>query len=316
MKTFGYTSRDKAGAPKNGTLQAVDRLDALRQIKSMGCVPVSVTESAFQPASSISFSLPARVWVLGGCVVLLLTLLVALRLMPKTVSAPKTPPAVAATVKKRTPSAKKPVTATAAPASRAVAPTAFQTAEAPGPVIEPQQPSQPRAEQEGPTLAKQEALQEPPVPVNEFKTDSLVEIHLAMLASTPPGEEPLPLPFFGIDGDEDDYEVDAVKGLQHVIEINATDDDQTQLHKETVALAKEDIRQQILAGKSSSASYIRLLQEQMTEQAKTRAQVAAELKSLAGSYSKEVIQKEIDAANKAFEESGLPKLESDEVFGD
>ena len=44
MKTFGYTLRNKEGALKKGSLQAVDRNDALRQIKAMGCILVSVSE--------------------------------------------------------------------------------------------------------------------------------------------------------------------------------------------------------------------------------------------------------------------------------
>jgi len=44
MKVFDYRFRDIAGALKKGTLQAVDRPDARRQIKTKGCAPVPVTE--------------------------------------------------------------------------------------------------------------------------------------------------------------------------------------------------------------------------------------------------------------------------------
>ena len=45
MKTFSYTSRDKDGRLKKGVMQAADRAGAMREVKAMGGVPLSVTEA-------------------------------------------------------------------------------------------------------------------------------------------------------------------------------------------------------------------------------------------------------------------------------
>ncbi len=51
MKTFGYTMRDKTGALRRGSLQALNRQEALQKIRSMGGTPVTVTEGGLTKAS-------------------------------------------------------------------------------------------------------------------------------------------------------------------------------------------------------------------------------------------------------------------------
>jgi hypothetical protein len=46
MKSFNYTARDKTGALKRGSLQAVDRSQALHQLATQGVVPLSVAEGS------------------------------------------------------------------------------------------------------------------------------------------------------------------------------------------------------------------------------------------------------------------------------
>jgi len=45
MKTFSYTSRDRDGRLKKGTVQAADRAGAMREVRAAGGVPLSVAEA-------------------------------------------------------------------------------------------------------------------------------------------------------------------------------------------------------------------------------------------------------------------------------
>jgi len=318
MKTFTYTYRDPAGALKKATVDAADRTDALRQIKTLNFVVVSVAEGGSAGAAKKRFSSKAVLGVaaaaLGGLLLLLCLVKNPTGFQSKhPVSRSEALPTKRSGVaqhgggseKKRGTPPSKPVSAI----SRQPVPSDKPAvARLPGPAL-PQGTQAPAAALLGETNAVVE------VP-DQFKTASLMEIHLAMLASTPPGEEPLPLPFLDVDGAETNYEEDAVAGLQHTIEVNENDDENLQRHKEDVAWAKEDVRQFVLSGQGSTASYIHQLQDRMKETAQTRADVAAALKEMAKSSSKEAVQKELDAANKAFEESGVPAVEADEVFGE
>ena len=43
MANFKYSAKDKAGKRVEGTLEANDRLTALRQVEKLGLIPVSIT---------------------------------------------------------------------------------------------------------------------------------------------------------------------------------------------------------------------------------------------------------------------------------
>ena len=52
MRTFEYTSRDKDGRLKRGTVQAADRAGAMREVRAGGGVPLSVSEARRAPGAS------------------------------------------------------------------------------------------------------------------------------------------------------------------------------------------------------------------------------------------------------------------------
>lgn len=52
MKNFNYTARDKSGATKRGSLQALDRNAAMQELSAQGMVPLSITEGATQPGGA------------------------------------------------------------------------------------------------------------------------------------------------------------------------------------------------------------------------------------------------------------------------
>lgn len=51
MKNFNYTARDHSGATQRGSVKALDRNAALKELAAQGLVPLSVTEGAAQPGN-------------------------------------------------------------------------------------------------------------------------------------------------------------------------------------------------------------------------------------------------------------------------
>ena len=304
MKTFCYTSRDHSGALKKGTLQAIDRADALRQIKSMDCVPVSVTESSgVASGAHVSWN-PTwnrrAVW-LATAAVLLIAALVVWRSVAKRHEPPAaalgTPPQ---SVRPSQPANQAVKSARAVPKPK----PAVSAAETPPQDV----PQTAEAAEMLPTPAsgvspavQAEALKppQPPKPPNPYKTQT--EQVLAMALSVPPGASIPPLPL------SPNLNADFAKSLTNKIAIYDEDDDRTINTKENVAVAKGQLLELVKNGQNVS-DVLKELQDKTNERAELRSQAKRKLADLYKNGSPEEAQAYLETVNKTFKEQGIEPI--------
>jgi len=300
MKTFGYTYRDKEGALKSGSLQAPDRIDALRQIRAMGCVPVSVTEGKVAVAGRRA-PWNRAVWIGVTVVVLVAALSVWL-------NAAKKPAKRAA-----------PVTAAVGTVPRTVRGSFGETALPASPPIAETPPvgTPPRGVPDEPALTNNSAIvtksRPQPVAVSEpdveqtappptprpFKTAT--EQMLSMAMSLPPGVmmPPLPIP----PGIEDDF----ANSLTNKIVIFEDDDERTIEHKEKVAQAKLHLLELVKQGRSVS-DVLNEYQETTNERVEVRNEAGMELANILKNGTPQEAKTYLDKINKAFTDLGIEPI--------
>lgn len=299
MKTFTYTYRDKAGALKKSALQAADRLDALRQIRAMGCVPVSVTEGVFKTGSGLPLPFSPHLVVLTGCVVIFLAFLVVYRLKPG-----KTHPGRAERVSATVKHAPKALPAAAAKPDEPLAAAKSPTADKP---VRPEKPAESKtvAARHGtgtgvPNAELPEAQKNGEEPgIRNMPTAS--EQLISMLGM--PGEDTPPLPL----SEEDTLETDFEKAITNTIYITDKDDEESAARKENVAWVKEYIKEAKKLG-WTPGEYLRALEKKRKEEAAFR----SEAHRLIGEIENETPEEAPaarEALNKELEKEGLLPLE-------
>lgn len=303
MKTFGYTSRDKSGALNNGTLQAVDRIDALRQIKSRGCVPVAVTEGksvaastrvAWNPAWSKTAFLAATAVILIAAVVLWLKV-------------DRTP----VSKEQRAEERGMRTTPRASRHAHSTNQTAKTVKQSPQPIpaaVVQDVPAEPPAKPDAipaahkaapPAPVTQTAEPEAPKRPNTYK--SATEGLLSMAMSIPPGELIPPLPISA------DLDADFANSLTNVIVVYDDDDAHAVNIKENVAVAKNQLLEQLKAGQSVS-EVLKAYEKDTNERASIRIEAQQELNKIIESGSQEEAAEYVEKVNKAFAEIGVEPI--------
>jgi len=305
MKTFGYTYRDKTGALKNGSLQAPDRIDALRQIKERGCIPVAITEGKSTVAGKRTpWNNAARVAAAAG-VLLIVALAVWLttrqetgpRRLPAPVLAPKSVAPI--------PLAAGPEPAVPPPAYAAVHPElAVQPDVAPPPTagVAPGTPQPPPAAAKKPfETPAPETVVEPTKPTRPSAYNTTTEALLSMAMSVPPGAMIPPMPI------TPGLEADFAKSLTNDIVVFDDDDERMIEHKKKVALAKLALLEQVNQGRSVS-EVLKEYQESTNERAAARSDAQRELAELLKNGKPDRAEAYLEEVNKAFTELGIEPI--------
>lgn len=268
MKTYVYNYRNTDGMLKQGSLQAINRGDAIRRINENGHILVAINEgnALKKPRISSRFLKPSAVLRIAAVSGVLVTLLVLWHLFKHR------KPATIATVPLQASQSPLPHSTTTRPlrASSAmpdhrevtrVAPDIPLEAESPTQTLTPsifnqQRPSfiihTPKTETPfNPTIVEEQTLKTP--------TEQLI----GMLGR--PGEERPPLPEFPDETLVEDFE----KSLRNMIVIKDSDDDETIAHKENVAWIKEYMRKAKEMG-WTPAEYLKALEQQRVQEAAER----------------------------------------------
>ena len=300
MREYVYTYRDPSGALKSNSLQANDRADALKQIRALGFLPVSVAEGHFKKPASNTLArwLNARTLGVAAFLIVLMAGMFFMRGTPKkplpqsqkkekavqkVAPLPKKNPVVTAKVTPRTNesvTASLPVAEEIKPEPKAVKPVEV--------VVAPKQEKQPAE-------AKPEKVIDPPL-----KTVS--EQLIAMLGR--PGEITPPLPI----AEGQDFEVDFERASGRLIEVTDTDDEKAIAHKANVAQVKEYIKEAKKMG-WTPGEYLRELEKKRKEEAAMRSRAQEILAEVENASPAEVsaARKEL---NKELEKEGIIPLEA------
>ena len=309
MKTFGYVYRNNNGVLKNGNLQATDRADALRQIKTMGHMPVSVTESkaivsnvAWKPARHlISRMIIAGIAIVAGLAIWRFADQGPALENPvpdkmQTASGKSSSPVIQSqSVDEETSSV---ATSPVEPIPHKMGSPSHQQAAPPPPQSAPlsQRPQTDMPE----AVAEEE--QKPQRP-NQFKNST--EQLLAMAMSAPPGAMIPPLPIPG------NLDEDFINSLTNTIMIYDDDDERTAQLKESVAVAKNQMLELLKEGRSV-ADVLKEYQETANERAAIRSEAQRELNALYRSGQTQEAQEYMEKINASFrgmdiEPVSLPK---------
>ncbi|MFA7175405.1 MAG: hypothetical protein WC340_18670 [Kiritimatiellia bacterium] len=303
MKQFNYTATNTNGARTSGQITAADRVAALRELRARKLVPLTLDAGA--PERKINLS-PPRYLKLGlpalAALALVATLVWFLRSKPtapaparqqQTLAQPTTIPLGA--------QPKPPASEEAAPTQLPSTPMAGKTPQ-PGRQQGTAPPTTaPKIVSDALALAADEEIV-PPVPLPPSSFNSLSESALAMIASVPPGMRipPLPIPA--------DLGEDFQASLTNAILIYEDDSEQTALHKETVALMKQDVATWVKEG-HSPADVIKAVQELHNDDAKLNEELNYYLEVLrAGGNEREILDF-MEEANKELDGRGLPRLQ-------
>lgn len=284
MKRFSYSARDSQGGVKQGHIDAQDRKSALRELKSIGVIPMVISEEELTHASfkfsarALKYSVAA---VILGCVVIGIILKFSVfpahekhkntagkRVEKKVVKAPSR-----GTGKATVPAANgKQVIPAGIGGTGSVATAAVRS-------VKPKQevPLSPEEEKN----RQEEEIRKAP-----FKTIS--EQLIAMLGQ--PGQEMPPLPLMEGDHLIDDFK----KALTNMIVILESDEAETVAMKESVAWTKEFIRQ-AEAEKWTPGDYLRELEKKRKEEAAVRKEANIIMEEVENTAQ---TQQEIDAAKK------------------
>ncbi len=148
----------------------------------------------------------------------------------------------------------------------------------------------------------------PPItnaPPSAFTSDT--DIYLSSILSTPPGVEPIPL--LPVD---DEKGTDIKKALKKDIVIQEDDSKDLVAHKETVAWAKQDIREYVAQG-GSAKSYLERIHERQAEAARKANAEAEKLRLLAEKMAIEKSKTQLDAMNQQLQTDGIAPTEGGTV---
>jgi len=304
MKQFNYTATDTNGARSSGQITAADRAAALRELRARKLVPVTLDAGA--PERKTNLPMP-------GALKLGLPALAALALVAILVWFLRSKPAAPAPVHQQQ-TLERPTTipldgqpkppASEAAATQLPAPSVAEKTLQPG--KQPNTPppataSKPAAND--PALAGgKEAAPSPPSPPPPSSFNSLSESALSMIASVPPGTRipPMPLPA--------DLASDFQRAATNTILIYEDDTEQSALHKDTVALMKQDVAAWVKEG-HSPADVIKAVQELHNEDAKLYEELNYYLEALRAGGSEREVLDFVAEANKELEVRGLPRLQ-------
>jgi peptidyl-tRNA hydrolase len=302
MKTFGYSCRDNSGALKKGTLRAIDRTDALLQIKTMDCIPISVTEGKGETTSSRMARIHTgrnTIIYLVVAIVVLIVAMVEWRIVHQNPVAKNQPIATFATkpLPKNvysTPQTNQTVkTVQAVPRTVPAPPTSHkddapQTAIAKTPTSRETITPEPETEMEPQTKRS-----------SPYK--SATEQLLAMAMSVPPGARIPPLPIAG------NLDKDFANSLTNTIVIYDDDDANTVSMKENVAAAKMQLLEAVKQGRSV-AEVLQEYQNSANEKISARNEALQELTALYQSGKPEEAQAYLEKINKAFNDLGIAPI--------
>jgi len=294
MKIFSYTSRDKDGRLRKGTVQAVDRMGAMREVKAMGGVPLAVTEAR---AGTGGAGPPAGRRVLLGASLLVPVILAALWLLRPAAPVPVdvAPPARPAH------------TANSGTGGVAQAAADVPPVQADG---LPPADTPPAVAAEGGAIA---ATEERPVRGAQRRLADAIargervtplfgrvsEGILAMYIEPGRGFIHHPLP--------DDFEEDLRAALAEDIIVTDTDTPDEERRKELVAWLKEDARRHI-AGGGTALGYMALLREREARDAEVYAEAQRILGSLMADGGTEDALAAHRALNAELEAAGIAPL--------
>jgi len=290
MKTFSYTSRDRDGRLKKGTVQAVDRAGAMREVKAMGGVPLSVTEAR---AGTGGGSTAGRRVLLWASLLVPVALAALWLLRPaagdrKTVSVDKgvAPPARTAHIANNgTGSVAQAADVPSAPQADGLPPADAPpavTAEG-GIIAVTEEPRPVRGAQR--RLADAIARGERVTPLFGRVSEGI----LAMYIEPGRGFIHHPLP--------DNFEEDMRAALAEDIVVADTDTPDEERQKELVAWLKEDVRRHI-AGGGTALGYMALLREREGRDA----EVYAEAQGILGRLVRDGGTADVLAAHRALNE--------------
>jgi hypothetical protein len=128
---------------------------------------------------------------------------------------------------------------------------------------------------------------------------------LSMELSVPAGVESPPLPI------TDDMEHDVHKALANVIVIETNDTDTVATHKETVGLAKLELKDHMKAG-GTTKSYLQTLKDrrdaEIARQKAARDAAEAQIRELAKKLGQEELERQLEAINKNLTDNGVEAI--------
>ena len=290
MKNYKYTCRNKSGTLRRGQLEASDRADALRQLKSQGDLPLSISEGslAMHPQKKTHFAAVIAATVL-------ISVLVAI-LFTRNTSKTRPEP--------DTTTSGKAIAANHKPSQKNIPPQVLpQTAESEERSDDSSHVSVPSTVQRvDNTLQAKDNPEEMPTVIEEEKPDSTLrtqtEKMLSLMASLPPGTEIPPMPI--LPGMENDF----IVAQTNIIVIHADDTDEMAERKEKIAWLKQDITTLVQEGKSPSEA-IKLIEENANRVAKIRSEFQQYATALYREGKKDEAMAFIDEANEELRQYGV-----------
>jgi hypothetical protein len=272
MKGFAYTARDASGATKSGHINAPDRASAIREIRALNLVPISLEERAGPSLAGTSRKkLNPRVVVLS--VIAVLAIVAGLVFSKKPASTPAAarstaPGATAPQNRNQTATSTTDTPRTTATTSKTRKSAPSRAGQAPARPSSPGSASlRPPAHRALPTSVDAQ-VEDPPKPEPEHIFKTATEQLLAMLGR--PGEMMPPLPISG----SEDLGEDFKRSLTNLIAIYETDDAHEVNRKETVAWLKAQLAETEKEG-WTPAEVIKALEAQRKEEADERKAAAA-----------------------------------------
>jgi hypothetical protein len=304
MKVYSCTFRDHTGAVKHSTLTAPNRAEALFQIKSMGYVPVSLTEGTSKALNgkNLTFKKIQPLLVLGLVFVLAASWLYFVR-FPRPVKN-HDPAAMKEGVKSKT--------ALTSNTSKKNLKQTPNTSSLQGPVIEKTKPKQKKhqtAQSIEQLYSVTEAIQ---VDMTQFEMKSTTEDLLSMLASSPLGEDPMPMPmFFGNDAEANE---DAKAAMTNIIEITTKDLPQDELRKEAVAWTKVTLKDYMAQG-GSAKEFLEKTYAFRKAVAELRNRDVEALAKLTKEKTPEQIQTILNEVNSSYKTDGILPITSQDLEG-
>lgn len=308
MKTFGYTMRDKAGALKRGSLQALDRQEALQKIRSMGGTPVTVTEGGSPKASFVWQPAWTRAACMLGVGVALLAGVAFWLQRPRGAPIPARPSA-------HTPAAHTPAAPVVPSPSPGGADSPDSAAAPRPPAARPSLPSLPIQPPDstgragpGPAARSTPDDPEPAPPARPAPFQSVTEQVLAIVASMPPGVEIPPMP--ELHGMENDF----AKAATNTLVVFDTDGEELAHRLETVAWSKIEMSELIEKGWKAD-EVLKSLVEQHNEEANLRSAASLALKKMVddGQLTAPALKNELKLINAELTERGLPEITFSEL---
>jgi len=290
---------------KHSSLTAANRADALLQIKSMGCVPVSLKEGTAIGNTKKSILLNLQTLLLAvGVIIIVIAVLFSLQLLSRNGYFNSN----TSTVSKAMTSGVKRAKKTETLASDKLETTQRQpkVANTDKHLTSTNNTTLDQHAKISPSTLTEIPDEETPPPELPTGTEQL----LGMIASTPLGIDPVPMPMpFGDDKDSNE---DAKKAFDHTIVITEKDTVEDELHKETIAWAKVDLKNAIEKG-SSAKAVLEDVYAYKKEISKFRDAETEKLYKLALTSTPEELQPALDTVNEKLKAEGALPIDMDEL---